>query len=314
MMKVLVIGGSSHVGPYLVSRLAEGGYEVVVANRGRTPVQFPGSVERVVADINQPGSLAGAIAGRTFDAVIHMIPSGVANTRTVLEVVHGLTGRYLQCGSTGVFAPLPHVPGDETCPQNPPAKFGGFDGKVIADQTAAELCSEWNLPLVVLRPTNIIGPGNIPIDIWGARSPQFFQRIIDGQIISIPNDGRTLLQPVHADDMARSFVLALEHPEVAGDFNISCSYAITLNRYVELLGEALGREPVVEHVPQDELIRLYGDSDKLNVAGLLFLCEHMCFDLTKARQLLGYQAQHEPESSVPETVQWMFDRGDIQRR
>jgi nucleoside-diphosphate-sugar epimerase len=308
-MKVLVIGGTNHIGPYLVQQLAGRGDTVTMVNRGRSKTVVPDSVERLTADINEEGALAQVIAGRAFDAVMHMIPGGEHNTRTVIEAVAGKTERYLHCGSTGVFAPLPRFPGDETCPQNPPAEFGGFDAKVIADNTARRLCAEHGLSLVILRPTNVGGPGNVPLDIWGSREPAFFQRIIDGKLISIPNDGRTLLQPVHAADMARSFVLALDHPDVADDFNISCSYAITLNRYVELLAEALGRPAVVEHVPMEELIARYAGTDKLNVAGLLFLCEHMCFDLSKARRLLGYVPKHEPEASVPQTVKWMFDQG-----
>jgi len=312
-MNILIIGGTNHIGPYMVQRLLARGDRVTVVNRGSRHTRLPEGVERLTADIYQEGALAQAVGDRTFAAAIHMIAGSAQSTRVVLEPLRGKIGRYLHCGSTGVFAPLARVPGDETCPQNPPVEFGGFEGKVQADNEARRLCAEYGLSLVILRPTNVGGPGNVPIDIWGNRKPAFFQRIIDGQVISIPNDGRGLLQIVHADDMARSFVLALDRPEVAGDFNISCSYAITLNRYAEILGEALGRAPVVEHVPMEELIRLYGDTGKLSVGGLLFLCEHMCFDLRRAREQLGYVAQFEPEDSVPETVQWMFDEGIISK-
>jgi nucleoside-diphosphate-sugar epimerase len=312
-MNILIIGGTNHIGPYLVQRLVDRGDSVTTVNRGHRNEGLPAGVECLAADIYQEGALAQAVGERTFDAAIHMIAGSANSTRVVLEPLRGKIGRYLHCGSTGVFAPLSRVPGDETCTQNPPPEFGGFDGKVQADNEARRLCAEYGLPLVILRPTNVGGPGNVPLDVWGDRQPAFFQRIIDGQVISIPNDGRALLQIVHADDMARSFVLALERPEVAGDFNISCSYAITLNRYAEILGEALGRAPVVEHVPMEELIRLYGETDKLSVGGLQFLCEHMCFDLRKAREQLGYVPQFEPEDSVPQTVGWMFDKGFIHR-
>ncbi|MBU0607662.1 MAG: NAD-dependent epimerase/dehydratase family protein [Armatimonadetes bacterium] len=313
-MNILIIGGTNHIGPYMAKRLLARGDTVTVVNRGSRNDKLAPEVECLQADIYQVGALANAVGDRTFDAAIHMIAGSAQSTRVVLEPLKGKIGRYLHCGSTGVFAPLSRVPGDETCPQTPPPEFGGFDGKVQADNEARRLCADYGLPLVILRPTNVGGPGNVPLDLWGNRQPAFFQRIIDGQVISIPNEGGALLQIVHADDMARSFVLALDRPEVEGDFNISCSYAITLNRYAEILGEALGRAPVVEHVPMAELIRLYGDTGKLSVGGLLFLCEHMCFDLRKAREQLGYVPRFEPEDSVPQTVQWMLDEGIIHHR
>ena len=313
-MRVLIIGGTNHIGPYMVKRLVERGDEVTVVNRGHRNQQLPAQAVCLQADIYRDGALAAAVGDRTFDAAIQMIAGSAAGPRAVLQPLHGQIGRYLQCGSTGVFAPLTRVPGDETCPQNPPPEFGGFEGKVEADSEAARLCADYGLPLVVLRPTNVGGPGNVPLDLWGGRDPEYFQRIIDGQPVEIPNTGETLLQIVHADDMARSFVLALDRPEVTGDFNISASYAITLNRYVELLGDALGRVPIIEHLPMEDLWARYQDTGKVSRGGLLFLCQHMCFDLRKAREQLGYVAQFEPEASVPQTVQWMFDQGIVTRR
>ncbi|NPV46072.1 MAG: NAD-dependent epimerase/dehydratase family protein [Armatimonadetes bacterium] len=313
-MRVLVIGGTNHIGPYLVQRLVGRGDQVTVVNRGHRNEQLPPQAECLQADIYQEGQLAAAVGDRIFDACIHMITGNALGARVVLEPLHGQIGRYLQCGSTGVFAPLQRIPGDETCPQNPPPDFGGFEGKVEADREAARLCAEYGLPLVILRPTNVGGPGNVPLETWGGRDPEYFQRIIDGLPVEIPNTGETLLQIVHADDMARSFVLALDHPDVTGDFNISASYAITLNRYVELLGEALGRKPAVEHLPMEDLWARYQDTGKVYRGGLLFLCEHMCFDLRKAREQLGYVPQYEPEESIPQTVKWMFEQGILTRR
>lgn len=313
-MRVLIIGGTNHIGPYLVQRLVERGDQVTVVNRGHRNEQLPAQVECLRADIYQEGQLAAAVGDRVFDACVHMIAGNAVGPRVVLEPLHGQIGRYLQCGSTGVFAPLPRVPGDETCPQNPPPEFGGFEGKVEADNEAARLCAEYGLPLVILRPTNVGGPGNVPLEMWGGRDPEYFQRILDGRPVEIPNTGETLLQIVHADDMARSFVLALDRPEVTGDFNISASYAITLNRYADLLGDALGRAPIIEHLPMEDLWARYQNTGKIHRGGLLFLCQHMCFDLRKAREQLGYEARFEPEDSVPQTVKWMFDQGIVRRR
>lgn len=312
-MNLLVIGGTRYLGLALVTRLAARGDQVTVANRGRTPGELPPGVQRVKADLTQPGDLARALDGRSFDAAVHMIASSADGAREALGALAGKIGHYVQCGSTGVYTPLSYIPADEEHPPNSELSGFGFEGKLAADQEALGFCGEHSLPVTILRPTNIIGAGDVPLDIWGARNPAFFQRILDGELISIPNDGRALLQPGHVGDLADAFVAALDRPQVAGICNISCRYAITLNYYVELVADALGRKPTVEHVPAEELIRRYGASGKLDVSGLLFLCEHMCLSIAKAERVLAYSPQMQPEDSVAETVRWLLDQGIIVR-
>jgi nucleoside-diphosphate-sugar epimerase len=313
-MKVLMIGGTRYLGRAITSRLAARGDEVTVANRGQTAWDLPEGVQRMTADITQPGSLERALEGRTFDAAVHMIAMDAERARAVIEAIHDKVGHYVHCGSTGVYMPLSYVPADEEHPIDPPPDDqGGFNGKWAADQEAMRLCDQHSLPLTICRPTNVIGAGAVPIDIWGARDPRFFQRILDGKEVSIPNDGQALLQPGHVGDIADGFLAALDRPQKAGAYNLSCRYAITLDYYVALLGEALGREPKVEHVPVGKLISDYEPKGKLTARGILFLAAHMCFTMAKAERELGYDPKMRPEDSVVENVRWMFDEGIIDR-
>ena len=312
-MNILIIGGTRFVGDSLSRQLLDKGHEVTVVNRGRTADTLPRSVKRLQADIGQPGQLAAAVEGLTFDATVNMIAAGTDGTRSVLQALLPRTGHYLQCGSTGVYAPLNYCPADEKHPTNPPAELGGFAAKVEADVVAAEMCAAADVPCTIIRPSNIIGEGDVPLDIWGARNPQFFQRIIDGEVISIPNGGQALLQPVHKDDVARPFVLALDYPEPYRLFNVSSDHALTLNYYAEVLGEILGRAPVVEHVPAEELLRLYAEAGKVNPAGLKFACLHMCFRLDKIKTGLGYEPHWTPEAALEQSLKWVFERGLIRK-
>jgi nucleoside-diphosphate-sugar epimerase len=270
---------------------------------------LPQGVRSVRVDINRHGSLADALAGEDFDAAVHMIASSADRVSEVLEAVGSHIGRYVQCGSTGVYTPLSYVPADEAHPTDPLPEYGGFVGKLEADREAHRICAEQGLPLTILQPTNIMGPGDVPIDVWGSRNPAFFRRILGGQLVSIPSDGRALLQPGDVRDLADAFVAALDRPEQTGVYIISCRYAITLNYYVTLLGEALGRKAVTEYVPAEDLIAEHASAGKVHAGGLLFLCEHMCFTIAKAQRDLGYSPQYRPEDSIADSVQWMVDEG-----
>jgi nucleoside-diphosphate-sugar epimerase len=312
-MNILIIGGTRFVGDSMARQLLAKGHAVTVLNRGRTADTLPDTVERLRADVYQPEQLAAAVSGRTFDAIVHMVAQGGDPTRAALEVLLDKTGHYLQCGSTGVYAPLKYCPADENHPTDPPVEFGGFAAKVESDVVAFAMCAEAGVPCTVIRPSNICGAGDVPLDVWGARSPAFFQRILDGQVVSIPNDGQALLQPVHKDDVAQPFVLALDNPCGNRLYNVSCDYAVTLNYYAEIIGDVLGRAPVVEHVPMEELLAKYPDPAKLSPGGLKFACVHMCFRLDKIQNELGYRSQWPPEASLEQSLQWMFAEGLIRR-
>ena len=318
-MKVLVVGGSRFLGLNIVQRLSARGDEVIVANRGQTETELPAGVQHLQVDLTQPGALADAVKDMTSDAAVHMIAMSAPRAEVVLEALEGKMGHYVQCGSVGVYAPLHCVPADESHPTNPrqigpDSEYVGFSHKLAADQVAERLCADWNVPLTILRPSAIIGAGDVPIDLWGARNPKCFQRIIDGEVISLPNDGRALIQFGHVGDLADAFVLALDQPDRPGIYNITSDYAITLNYYTQILGEYLEREPVIEYVPMEQLIAMHAESGKLNESGLRFLCEHMCYTITKARETLGFDPQYTAEKAVAESVEWMLSEGLIARR
>jgi nucleoside-diphosphate-sugar epimerase len=309
-MRVLVIGGTRYLGRAIVQRLAARGDEVTVANRGQTASDLPLGVAQVICDIDEHGSLLGALEGLNFDAAVHMIAMNGPRALTVLEDLRGRIDHYVQCGSTGVYMPLQVVPADEDHPVDPPSdKRGGFNGKAEAYRQAAELCAEWDLPMTSVNPTCIIGAGAVPIDLWGARDPKFFQRVADGKRITIPNDGRGLVQLGNVQDIADCFVLALDRPDKPGVYNASSRYAITHNYYVELLAEVLGVTVKVRHMSVAKIIKRW--PDKVNVRGIRFFAEHMCFTMRKAERELGYESKFTPEMSVDENVRWMLDEGIV---
>ncbi|MGI5817540.1 MAG: NAD-dependent epimerase/dehydratase family protein [Armatimonadota bacterium] len=313
-MKVLIIGGTRYLGREIMLRLSERGDDVTVLNRGRTDCPLPENVRCVTADITDPETVVRALEGRRFDTCAHMIAMDGVRAERVIEAVRGVVGHYVQCGSTGVFMPLRRCPADETEPVDPPTpEWGGFGAKAESDRVARELCEQYDLPLTILRPTNIMGPGDVPIDLLGGRDPEFFQAVLDGGPITIPNLGEGLLQPGDVRDLADAFVLAIDRPEAAGEYNISSPYAITHNYYAELLADAMGVDPEARHVPLDELIDEYTGTDGFSVRGIRFFTEHMCFTIEKARRELGYNPQYTAEDSVEQTVRWMFDNNVIVR-
>ncbi|MFD8786389.1 NAD-dependent epimerase/dehydratase family protein [Kitasatospora sp. NPDC059599] len=101
MENVLVIGGNRYFGRQLVTRLRDSGVRVSVLNRGSTPP--PPGVTPLIADRTDGTALAGALAGRDFDAVVDQVCYTPAQAELAVRAFTGRTGRYLMTSTIEVY-------------------------------------------------------------------------------------------------------------------------------------------------------------------------------------------------------------------
>jgi nucleoside-diphosphate-sugar epimerase len=57
------------------------------------------------------------------------------------------------------------------------------------------------------------------------------------------------------------------------------------------------------------MLKKYGD--RINQVGLRFMATHMCFDISKAREHLGYYPIHTTEEAIEETALWAANKQSI---
>lgn len=300
-MKVLVIGGTGWVGHEIALAFRAAGHEVEICTRGRKGdfVNQVGAFRHHIGDKTDPAFLRAVVGRGSFDAIIDSVP--MPGVISLLAERSGTYGRYIHCGSTGVYTPLAYVPGDEKLPFGP-HPYEGFAGKFAADRAALEYAGAGQLEFTVLRPCCIAGPGKTPLDNLGGRRADFIPGILNGEIIDLPDRGQSLLQLVHIRDLARAFVLAAERKNTIGKaYNICSSKAVTLQRYCELNAEALGVKANLNYLPFDAMIAKYGEEIR---GGLTFLVEHMCFDIALAREELGFEPQYTIGEAIASAAQW----------
>ena len=131
MSKVVIIGGSGHVGTYLVPQLVEAGFEVVNVTRGqRQPYQPHAawkSVRTVIADRGaeeKAGTFGAKIRDLKADIVIDMICFTLASARHLVEALRGEVGHFLHTGTIWVHGPSAVVPTTEMQPRTPFGTYG----------------------------------------------------------------------------------------------------------------------------------------------------------------------------------------------
>ncbi len=301
--KVLVFGATGEIGGRIARDCVRAGHKVTGISRGRNSrehVEQEG-VQMIYGDKSDESFIRDTVARLDYDAVINSVPN-ISDVELCSKYLKK-AGNVLFCSSTGTFVPLRYFPADENHPWREKTPVN-FYPQCVRDARALELWETEKFPVSILRPTNIIGPGRVPLELWGARDIEFFKKLKSGESISIAHCEHILLQSGYNDDLAGAFVQALDYPDkVRGEiFIISCKKAITLGTYLDTALQFLDSKSEIRRVSPEELMKIYPEITWTN--RLDFLLEHMCFDIGKAERVFGYTPRKTAEEGLADALEW----------
>ena len=212
--RLLILGGTSFLGPHLTMAAVARGWQVTHFNRGRRdPDGVPG-VETLIGDRN--GEL-DALKGREWDAVIDTsgyVPRHVAVSAGLLA---SAVGQYVFISSISVYAGF-GKPNDESAPVGRLADetVEKVDGDTYGPLKAlCEQAAEKALPgrTTVIRPGLIVGPLD-PTD----RFTYWPVRVARGGEVLAPGMPGDPIQVIDARDLAE-WTVSLVERRVMGIFN-----------------------------------------------------------------------------------------------
>src|SRR5215203_5194276 len=258
-MRVVVIGGSGHVGTFLVPRLVEAGHEVVSISRGtREPYQVhPAwqSVEQVTLDREAEeaeGTFGERILGLEPDVVVDMICFTPESARQLVEALRGRISHFLHCGTIWVHGHSTRVPTTEDQARRPFGEYGVQKARIEA--YLLDEARRYGFPATVLHPGHIVGPGWAPVNPAGNFDLRVFGRLARGEELALPNLGMETVHHVHADDVAQAFERALSNwrAAVGESFHVVSPAALTLRGYAEAVAGRFGRAASLRFVPWEE--------------------------------------------------------------
>jgi len=321
-MNVFISGATGFIGGAVARALARAGHGVAAVAR-RTPAAAVPGVRFVPGDLAADGGLDAAHeALRGAQVIVHLAalrkdwglpPSTVARVNVesgvhLLERASRLE-RFVFASSVGVHGFTLGSPIDEASPMRPYDSYGA--AKVAAEQRLLAAAAARGVPLVIVRPGIVYGPG----DGYGMVTNMI--RMIAARRFVLIGPGTNRVQILYVDDLATVVLAAATRREAADQaFVVSGREAIPLRDLAARIALALGVRLPPLHVPERAL-RLVASAleragrlrrtrtepfvthAKLNLMTRDYLC-----DTTKARSLLGFEPIVTMSDGIDRTVAW----------
>lgn len=307
--KVLITGGAGLVGSHITDQLVKQGVaEILILDnftRGNQKnlswALERGSVKIVTGDIRDRQLLTDVMQG--VDIVFHQaairITQCAQEPRLALEVLVDGTFNVLEAAvnagvkkvvaasSASIYGMAEEFPTTETHhPYNNRTLYGA--AKTFNEGLLRSFYEMYGLDYIALRYFNVYGPR---MDIYGVYTEvliRWMERIAAGQPPLIFGDGKQTMDFVYIEDIARANILAAQADVTDEVFNIASGVESSLNQLAYALAKIMGSDLHPE----------YGPERKVNPV------QRRLADTSKAKKLLGFEAQVSLEEGLRRLVKW----------
>lgn len=307
-LKALVTGGGGFVGCNLVRALLDAGYDVRVLDNfstGHLGNLAELDVELVEGDLRSYERVATATRG--VDLVFHQaalpsVPRSIQDPISTSEVNVGGTlnvllaardqavQRVVAASSSSVYGDAPGMPRQETQRTQPLSPYAV--SKLAAEQYCLAAHRVYGVQTVVLRYFNVFGEYQDPLSGYAAVIPKFIRQLLNDETITINGDGETSRDFTYVENVVRANLLAATTDRGIGTaVNVAMGGSITLNGLVSTLADLLDLDVVAAYGPPRP-----GD-----------VRESMA-DISRARELLGYEPHVDFAAGLKRTVEWISER------
>ncbi len=313
-MRILIIGGTQFIGPYVVKALDQRGHEVILFNRGKTICSFPFQITSILGDRSDLLAFKDKFSALNLDVVIDMIPYSENDARQLANTFRGITQRIVIISSCDVYKAydrlwkvfndsLVAVPLTEKAelrehlyPYRKTLAPTEHDWRYDYDKMLVEniIRSDEDITSTILRLPMVYGPGDY------SRIHPYLTRMDDNRPI--------LLDEQHADwhvsrgyveDIAHAITLAaLDKRSGNRIYNIGEVYAYSETEWIEHIGRVAGWKNRIIKIPRQKLPLHLLEPD-------LAWEQDLVMDTQLIRNELNYKELNSFEKAMQESIGWL---------
>ena len=238
-MRILVIGGTEFIGPAIVERLVDREHDVTVLHRRDRHGLGP-KVRNLQLNRSDLPAVSRALREGRFDAIVDLAYDWEKGTPASQVAAAARSGgdelrRYVFMSSIAAYGPgFDHRESEPLVPDDYPNPYAQH--KASSERALFRMHADSGFPVTTFRPPFVHGPRQ-PF----YREQFFWDRLLDGRPILLPDGGETPIQWVFVSDLADACVRAIEVPDAAGEaFNIAHLERLTQRTFVEALARVAG--------------------------------------------------------------------------
>ena len=316
-MRILIIGGTRFIGPYVVRGLAALGHEVAVFHRGQSSMDFPAGVQTILGNRKDLGNYRSQFQTFSPHVVIDMIPYVEQDAVDLVKVFSGAAQRVVVVSSMDVYRAYGRL--IRTEPSEPDAlplteksplreKLYPYRSDPLRsvedpqrwmddyDKTLVErvILNQSDLPGTVLRLPAVYGPGDRQHRLF-----PYLKRMDDHRPVILLGEGVANWRWArgYVEDVAAAIAAAAVSDQTAGQvYNVAEPGALTELEWVRAIGRAAGWNEKILVVPEAALPEPMKTVENTR--------QDLIASTEKIRAELGYHEQVHQQEALIRTITW----------
>ena len=304
--KVLVTGGAGMIGHQLVDLLLEKGANVTIADLNK-PNDLPENVNFVQANLLYFDQCQNICQGQ--DYVFNLVgikcspkvtmeqpadimgPMMQFNTNMLEAAMQANVKWYLYTSTVGVYTPAEIFYEDEVWKGQPSPNdwYGGWAKRMGELQCEAYEKQHGEGKCSIVRPANVYGPYD-NFDLKNAMVvPSLIRKAYENDILEVWGDGSPIRDFIHAKDVARGMMFAVEN-KITKPINLGSGNGVTIKEVAEIVADHFNKS--IQWSPE----KPSGDAKRL-------------FSMERANSY-GFYPEISIEEGVQQTIEWFLSNPD----
>ncbi|MBU1626334.1 NAD-dependent epimerase/dehydratase family protein, partial [bacterium] len=270
-MKILVIGGTGFIGPYVVELLKNKDHDITLYNRGLSKSPITWEIKNIFGDRKNLLSFKNEFKKILPDVVLDMIPMCKRDAEDVANTFSTITGRIVCVSSQDVYSVYGKLIGiekgskdktplNEKSPfrsklypyRNPEIKdhnhWSYHYEKILVERTYIEHAP---LPVTILRLPMVYGPKDKQHRLY-----EFIKRMDDGRPFIILQKDLALWRWTRAfvEDVAHAILLAILSDSAKNRiYNVGEPDALSMTQWINSIGKIMNWKGKIIEVPKESL-------------------------------------------------------------